>query len=72
MLAVIAVVTTVLIVGCGGGMGPTLPSPDRTPTNDAPVNDTPTNDTPTNDVRSDVEQITLRPGEYLSPGLFYI
>jgi hypothetical protein len=48
-LAVIAVVTTVLVVGCSGGFGPTLPSPDSTPTNDTPINDTPVNDTPVND-----------------------
>jgi hypothetical protein len=46
-LAVVAVVATVLFVGCSGGHGPTLPSPDG-PHNDAPINDTPVNDTPTN------------------------
>jgi hypothetical protein len=47
--AVLVVVATVLVVGCSGGFGPTLPSPDGTPHNDAPINDTPVNDTPTND-----------------------
>jgi hypothetical protein len=47
-LAVVVVVSMVLFVGCSGGIGPTLPSPDG-PHNDAPVNDTPINDTPVND-----------------------
>jgi hypothetical protein len=57
MFAVLAVVGAVLFVGCSGGIGPTLPSPDGphndAPINDAPVNDTPVNDTPVNDTPVD-------------------
>jgi len=38
-LAVVLVVGMVVFVGCGGQFGPTLPSPDAAPTNEAPTND---------------------------------